>query len=107
MVAATGVQNFIWANRYAVGQGWGSAASIDSGDIPGQIDFSFVPRIGLMAVANGIAVWTRWFGPVTGIGLRAVPGERLPVPVGSGSISRHDLAVNATGNAVLVSAGAQ
>lgn len=52
-----GVESFIYANRYTVGQGWGQAVSIDP-NIAGQIDASFNPRVAMDNNGNAIAVWS-------------------------------------------------
>lgn len=52
-----GVQSFIYANRYIIGQGWGAAKFIDL-DIPDQVDASFNPKVAINNNGDAIAVWS-------------------------------------------------
>lgn len=52
-----GIQSFIYANRYIIGQGWGVAKSIDL-DIPDQVDASFNPKVAINNNGDAIAVWS-------------------------------------------------
>ena len=45
----------IWANRYMVGNGWGTAAPIDSGNDGGVSD----PSIAINAAGNAVVAWRR------------------------------------------------
>ncbi|MEI2768615.1 MAG: hypothetical protein V9E86_09065 [Nitrosomonas sp.] len=52
-----GVQSFIYANRYIIGRGWGTAKFIDL-DIPDQVDASFNPKVAINNNGDAIAVWS-------------------------------------------------
>ena len=49
-----GTRNYIWANRYTLGSGWGSAARIETnaGDV-------YSPQVAVDAAGNALAVWNQ------------------------------------------------
>jgi hypothetical protein len=55
---AEGARSGIWANRYAAGSGWGTAARIEAS----SADSALSPRIALDAQGNAMAVWLQWDG---------------------------------------------
>jgi hypothetical protein len=54
----------VWANRYAVGTGWGTASQIGTGN-PNFLDT--LPQISLDAAGNGFAVWQQYNGSIINI----------------------------------------
>jgi len=98
-----GTRNNIWANRYVVGTGWGTAEIVefDTGDV-------FSPHIAINPNGNGMAVWTQvdsvgggiWASRfVSGIGW-ATPDilewSQIAIPFGA------QVAVDPSGNAMAV-----
>ena len=53
-----GTRDNIWANRYTVGTGWGTAALIETDDAGNAYD----PQIALDASGNALAVWSQFDG---------------------------------------------
>ena len=106
--ADTGGSNFVynvWANRYVVGVGWGSAAPIDSNNTAQP---NPAPQVALGADGNAIAVWHRPHGSFD-----SVVSSRYTAGVGWGSatlletdpavVSRNArVAIDPAGNAIAV-----
>ena len=96
-------RNNIWANRYVVGTGWGTAQLIetDSGN-------ALRPQVGIDGNGNAIAVWYQWDGSmysiwanhyVAGTGWGAA---QLIETNNSGDAYQQQVNVNGSGNAVVV-----
>jgi hypothetical protein len=97
-----GVYYSIWANRYVVGSGWGSALRIESNDGSAEI-----PMVAVDGEGNAIAVW------IQDDGLRYnVWANRFTVETGwgtaetlesdTGNVWGADIAVDHSGNAIAV-----
>ncbi|MDP1833112.1 MAG: putative Ig domain-containing protein [Geothrix sp.] len=54
----------VWANRYAVGTGWGTASQIGTGH---PIYLNTLPQISVDAAGNGFAVWQQANGSILNI----------------------------------------
>jgi len=98
----TGVQSFIYANRYTAGQGWSTAVSIDP-DIPEQIDASFNLRVAMDSNGNAIAVWSN----IKSTNIRtshytASSNTWSPAPQELGPGIQPDVAMSNDGSAIVV-----
>jgi Bacterial Ig-like domain len=99
-----GTRTNIWANRYVVGTGWGTAALIET-DNAGDAN---IPQIAIDASGNAIAVWQQSNGTyyyiwtnrfVVGTGW----GTAARIEVGNlGDAQIPQIAVDASGNALAV-----
>ena len=58
-----GTHNYIWANRYTAGGGWGAAGPIE----PDNGGGAYEPQVALDGSGNAIAVWRQWDGTNTRI----------------------------------------
>lgn len=93
-----GLRQNIWANRYTVGSGWGTAALIES-DNGGAIN----PLIAVDANGNALAVWSGglniWANRYTaGSGW----GTAALIESNTGSAGSPQIAIDASGNALAV-----
>ncbi|GKS69190.1 hypothetical protein W03_11940 [Nitrosomonas sp. PY1] len=97
-----GVQSFIHANRYVIGQGWGSAKSIDL-DIPDQVDASFNPKVAVNNNGDAIAVWSSINTPnirVSHYRLDSNTWDSSPRELGPGV--QPEIAISDNGSAIVV-----
>ena len=99
-----GTRYSIWANRYAAGSGWGSAALIET-DNAGH---AYEPQIASDAAGNALAVWAQWDGTRTSIWAnRYVLGSgwgsaELIEADNAGDAALPQIAIDAAGNALAV-----
>ncbi len=94
----------IWANRYDVGSGWGTAQLIETEDAGSAYD----PQVALDGSGNAVAVWRQWDGTSNNIWAnRYVVGSgwgtaQLIETDNAGYAYYPQVAVDASGNAVAV-----
>jgi hypothetical protein len=99
-----GVRTNIWANRYVVGTGWGTATLIETDDAGD----AFLPQIAVDASGNALAVWYQSDGARTNIWVnRYVMGSgwgaaTLIETDNAGTATSPQIAVDASGNALVV-----
>jgi Bacterial Ig-like domain len=99
-----GTHTNIWANRYVVGTGWGTATLIET-DNAGD---ATSPQIAIDANGNALAVWQQSDGTRTNIlANRYVVGmgwgtAALIETINTGSATAPQIAINANGNALVV-----
>jgi hypothetical protein len=55
-----GIRDNIWANRYIVGFGWGTASLIETDNLAGAGD----PQVGMDAAGNALAIWQQDTGAI-------------------------------------------
>ncbi len=94
----------VWANRYAVGTGWGAASQIGIGNL-NTVDT--LPHIAMDAVGNGFAVWQQYNGSILNIwGNRFVVGTgwESAALISDSTMSSRDpkIAADMNGNAIAV-----
>lgn len=100
-----GTKSSIWANRYAVGAGWGIAEMITANESAYSTGYSS-PQLAADALGNVIAVWTQYDGIHSDIWAnRYVAGSGWGVAEKVGaddsvSASSPQVAIDAAGNAV-------
>ncbi len=93
----------IWANRYTVGSGWGTAALIETG--PGSAE---LPQVAVDSTGNAIAVWHQYDGTTLSIWANRYTvdsggwGTAKLIETGTGSAELPQVAVDSTGNAIAV-----
>lgn len=97
----------IYANRYAPGGGWGSPMLIETNEVVGSVDGD--PIVAVSPAGDALTVWKRSGGGGDLWGNRFTPGAgwgtaaRIVADAGANqTIARHDLAVDANGNGLLV-----
>jgi Glucodextranase, domain B len=97
-----GTQHNIWANRYVVGTGWGTAELIEN-----DLGEAVFPEVALDNSGNAVVVWEQWDGTRNNIwSNRYVVGTgwgtaRL-IENESAGASSPDVAVDGSGNAVAI-----
>jgi hypothetical protein len=99
-----GTRYNIWANRYATGTGWGTAAPIEIENAGG----AFYPQIALDASGNALAVWYQYDGARYNIlANRYVVGTGWGIATlietdNAGNATTPQIALDANGNALAV-----
>ncbi len=94
----------IWANRYAAGTGWGTAAMVETGNIGP----AFAPQVAFDAGGSALAVWSKFDGTRTNIwASRYTAGTgwgaaALIETDNAGSANKPQIAIDANGNALAV-----
>jgi len=94
-----GAHNRIWANRYEVGTGWGTAQLIENNDASS----SESPQVAMDAAGNAVAVWRQsgiWTNRYV-VGTGWGTAELIETDDANGS-DNPQIAVNAAGNAFAV-----
>lgn len=102
-----GTRNNIWANRYNIGSGWGTAQTIETGDGDG-----LQPDVGFDASGDAVAIWIQSDGTefsvyanrydydaVSGTGTW---GSAAPIELGAGDTGYTRIAVHASGAALAI-----
>jgi hypothetical protein len=94
----------IWANRYVVGSGWGTATRVDSSILDAQ-----GPGLSVNGGGNAMAVWRQWDdqGIANSIWANQYDvasgwGTATLIETGSGVADNPDVAMNSSGNAIAV-----
>lgn len=98
----------IFANRFTLAGGWGTAGLIETNEVIGSVDGDPIVAVG--PAGDAVAVWKRSNGTsghlwTNRFGVASGWGAAVQLVTDAGvdqSIGRHDLAMDANGNAVLV-----
>ena len=98
-----GTRYNIWANRYVVGSGWGTATLVETDNTGNALDV----EVGVSDAGGALAVWKQWDGTRDNIwASRYVVGSGWGTPTlletDSGAASFPDVAVDASGAAIAV-----
>ncbi|MCC6997925.1 MAG: choice-of-anchor D domain-containing protein [Deltaproteobacteria bacterium] len=100
-----GIRLNIWANRYLVGSGWGTATMIETNDT----GYAGNPQVAMDGGENAIVVWDQWDGTRSNIWTNRYSaangtwlGAALLETENAGSANYPQIAMSLSGNAIAV-----
>jgi len=99
-----GMRDNVWARRYIVGTGWGTAELIETNDV----DSAALPRVAVDPSGNATAVWNQISGPFPSVWANRYvvgTGWGTPEPIetnDAGTVNTHQVAVDPGGNVTVV-----